>query len=148
MSRSALFAIVLGLAACSHTAEPATPGTGSAAPADPKPSANGLDKDLPKLAERALALYQGVASAFAAAGTDCAVATAKLDALAKEFADVIAANDKVLHDHRAKEMRVALEPHQKELDEAAHAIMDGKTLATCSSDKKFENAFDRLMEPP
>lgn len=139
-------ALALVVAACNHTAEPVTPGTGSSAPAD-APIATALDRDLPRLAGRALALYQGVASAFAGAGEDCAVATTKLDALATEFADVVAANGKVLRDHRAKEMRAALEPHQTELDVAAHAIMDSKTLAACSPDKRFENAFDRLMAP-
>ena len=144
---SRLLALALLVAACSHTAEPATPGTGSAPPSQGSGSGVALDRDLPKLAERALALYQGVAAAFAATGEDCAAATAKLEGLVKDYADVIAANAKVLHDHRAKEMRAALEPHQKDLDAAAHAIMDSKTLATCSPDKRFETAFDRLMAP-
>jgi hypothetical protein len=124
---SRLLALALLVAACSHTAEPATPGTGSAAPTQGSGSASGVT--------------------FAATGEDCAAATAKLEGLVKEFDDVIVANAKVLHDHRAKEMRAALEPHQKELDAAAHAIMESKTLATCSPDKRFENAFDRLMAP-
>jgi len=75
-----------------------------------------LDQDLPRLAQRATTLYQEVASAFATAGVDCAAATARLVALQQTYADVIAANAKILHDGRARELRAALEPHAEALD--------------------------------
>lgn len=90
-------------------------------------------------------MYEAVAATFTATSEDCTAATAKLDELATSFADVIAANAAVMKSHRAKELRAALAPHQERFDVAAKSIMSSKTLTTCSSDKAFEHAFDRLM---
>jgi len=114
------------------------------APADAGP----LDRDLPRLATRALALYQDVAAAFAAVGEDCAAATEKLGELHGRYADVVAANAKVMHDGRAQELRAALAPHSAQLDAAAQAIVGAKTLPKCSQDAAFAHAYDALFEAP
>lgn len=148
--------IVLLLAACPHPAEKPTPkppdpptgGSGTAtAPPDAAPPRS-LDQDLPRLAGRATKLYQDVAAAFAAAGEDCAGATAKLGALQTEYGEVVIANAKVLHDGRARELRVALEPHATELDAAAKSIVDSVTMRTCAPDHAFTDAFDKLVGAP
>src|SRR5262249_28156808 len=142
------------LLACNHSADPATPltpppgdthaggggsGSGSAAASDPT-----LDHDLAKLAKLSVGMYKDMGAAFTVAGADCKPATQKLGELAKQYRDVPIANAKVLHDHRAKDMRAALAPFQAELDTAGQSIASSKTLATCSGDKAFEDAFDKL----
>lgn len=107
-----------------------------------------LDQDLPRLAKRATALYRDVAQAFEAAGEDCAVATSKLEALQATYADVIAANAKVLHENRARDLRVALEPHAAVLDAAAQAIVQSKTMAACAAVPAFTDTFDALVGAP
>jgi hypothetical protein len=151
MTRWACVAFVLG---CGHPAAPAEPittapprhdaGAGDAAAAKP------LDEDLPRLATRSVALYQDLLKALTEAGADCAVATTKLNALVDDYADVIAANAKVLHAgrDRVKLLRAALEPHQDELDASAKAIVGSTTLATCHDDKPFAMAMDRLVGEP
>ncbi len=146
MSRLVL-ALLVG--ACNHPPSPTPVTTGSAtADAAPGDADVALDRDLPKLALRALALYKDVAQAFVAAGEDCPAAIAKLGALQSTYADVVAANAKVLREHRAKELRAALAPYQDDFDAAAQSIMGSKTLATCAPDKAFEQAFDRLVATP
>jgi len=136
--------------ACSGTppppAQPAAPPP--AIVADAAVDAAPLDQDLPRLAERSLAMYKDVAKAFAAAGSDCAAATTRLDQLAAAYRDVVAANAKVLHDGRAKELRVALEPHDEEFNRAAQAVMQSPTMSRCSQDRAFAKAFDELLEAP
>jgi hypothetical protein len=107
-----------------------------------------LDRDLPRLAERATRLYQDVVQVFASAGEDCAAATTKLAAMQKTYADVVAANAKVLHDGRAKELRVALEAHADDLDAAARSIVGSPTMKHCSPDHAFTDAFDELVGAP
>ena len=144
--RAAVFVI---LAACGHPAPPTGAGSAARPPADAAIDAPvTLDQDLAKLAERALALYEAVGAAFATAGENCAAATTALDELATTYGDVVAANAKVMKDHRAKELRAALAPHQDRFDAAAKAIMTSKTIAKCAPEKAFEHAFDRLMESP
>jgi len=150
-----VLSIALLLAACPRSApgpEPRTTttpagGSGSAAPSPDAATAT-LDQDLPRLASRAARLYQEVAAAFGAAGEDCAAATAKLGTLQAEYADVIAANAKVLHDGRARELRAALEPHAAELDASAKAIVDSTTMRRCSPDRAFADSFDKLVGAP
>jgi len=151
--------IALLLAACPRPAPtpdprpPAGSGSGAGSGSDvaaaaPDAPTGALDQDLPRLAARATKLYQEVAAAFGAAGEDCAAATAKLGVLQTDYADVIAANAKVLHDGRARELRAALEPHAAELDAAAKAIVDSKTMRRCSPDRAFADSFDKLVGAP
>ena len=115
-----------------------------AAPAPTGP----LDRDLPRLAQRAVALYEAVVVAFRAAGTDCAAATTKLGTLRTEFGEVIVANAKVLHEGRARELKVALAKHGDKLDAAAKEIVGSQTMSKCTSDRAFTKAFDELVGAP
>jgi hypothetical protein len=134
---------------CGHPAAPANPGTGAPAnaPADaavvaPVP----LDQDLPRLAERAVKLYLDWKVALDEAGTDCAQATTKMNAIADANADVIEANRKILRGDRArvKELRAELDKHQADLDASAKAIVESKTMQACFQDPAFSKALDRL----
>ncbi len=149
---SAVLAVlcVVGLVACPPAAAPVEPvkPTQPTAPPDAAPPPVPLDQDLPRLAERATKLYQEVAAAFTAAGENCSDATAKLGALQQTYADVIAANAKVLQEGRARALRTALEPHAEALDAAAKTIVASKTMAKCSADRAFTNTFDELVGAP
>lgn len=140
---------VVGLTACPPAAAPVEPAepTQPIAPPDAAPPV-ALDQDLPRLAERATRLYQDVAEAFATVGVDCAGATTRLRALQQTYADVVAANAKVLHDGRARELRAALVPHAEALDAAAKSIVDSQTMAKCSPDRAFTDTFDELVGAP
>jgi hypothetical protein len=150
-----LAALCVGLVvnACGHPApvEPAKPSPApAAAPVEVVVDAAvpvALDQDLPRLAERATKLYQEVAQAFATTG-NCAAATAKLKELQATYADVIAANAKVLHDGRARELRAALEPHAEALDASAKAIVESPAMSACSQDRAFTDSFDELVGAP
>lgn len=149
--RRALF-IVLAVAACGSSAPAAPPVTPvpAPAPAPAPPAADAsvpvaLDQDLPRLAARATELYQAMAEAFGRAGTDCAAATARLTELQSAYADVIAANAKVIHEGRNAELRAALQPHAQALDTAARAVVESTTMATCAPDPAFIEAYDRLV---
>jgi len=140
---------VVGLTACPPAAAPVEPAkpTPPVSPPDAAPMV-ALDQDLPRLAKRATSLYQNIAEAFATVGVDCAAATARLRALQETYADVVAANAKVLHDGRARELRAALEPHAETLDAAAKSIVDSQTMAKCSPDRAFTDTFDELVGAP
>jgi hypothetical protein len=132
---------------CGHPSAPANPGRGSAAPtADASVEAPvALEHDLPRLAVRAVKLYRDWQTALAEAGTDCVVATTKMNAIADANADVIDANRKILRDHaRVKALRLELEKHQAELDASAKAIVESPTMQQCSQDPGFARALDRL----
>ena len=117
--------------------------------AAPQPrDAAGLDQDLPQLATRSLKLYEEVAAAFTAVGEDCAAAATRLGTLRERYLDVVTANEKILHDGRAKELRVALAPYEEQFDAAAKAIVKSPTLAACSQDAAFARAFDELVGAP
>lgn len=123
--------------------------THAAAVADagvPAVNAAPLDQDLPRLVERAIAMYRDIAKAFTASGQDCAAATAKLGQLAAAYRDVVAANAKVLHDGRAKELKAALAPHGDAFDAGARTIMQSATMSKCSQDQAFTKALDQLLE--
>lgn len=147
MSRWAWLAAVA--IACGHAA-PATPGHGSAAPrASPDAGIDAplaLADDLPRLAERAVQLYADWKTALDEAGTDCAAAATKLNALADANADVIAANRQLYRASRTRieQFRAELAKHQAELDASAQAIVDAPAMRTCSSDAAFARAVDRL----
>lgn len=150
MFRERSLALTLATAiGCSGAAPPAH----QAAPpiivdAGPPADAGPLDRDLPRLIDRSLAMYRDIAAAFAASGEDCAAATAKLGELAARDRDVVTANAKVLHDGRGAELRAALEPHGETFDASARAIMQSPTLARCAQDPTFARAFDQLFEAP
>lgn len=127
-------------------ASPMTPAPSAvsvdAAVVEPVP----LDEDLPHLAERAVKLYADWARAFTEAGTDCTLATSKMNEIADTYADVIEANRRILHAGHAKvvAMRDEMRMHEAENDASAKAIMEGPTMARCSSDPAFSKAVDRL----
>ena len=86
--------------------------------------------------------------AFTAVGEDCAAAATRLGTLRERYLDVVTANEKILHDGRAKELRVALAPYEEQFDAAAKAIVKSPTLAACSQDAAFARAFDELVGAP
>jgi hypothetical protein len=146
---------VVAAVACSGTAAPpaeppraAGSPSPSAHPADAGRDATALDQDLPALAARSVTMYQDIARAFAASGEDCAAAAARLRQLAIGYHDVVAANARILHDGRARELRAALEPHGDVFDASARDIVSSPTMARCSQDPAFARAFDELLEPP
>jgi len=148
MTRVVWVAIVV--VACGH---PATPPAVDPHPQPPVAHADAatdapLDHDLPRLALRATKLYQDIVQVLAAAAEDCAAATTKLAGLQTAYADVVAANAKVLHDGRARELRAALESHAAELDAAAKSIVEAKTMKACSADHAFTDTFDTLVGAP
>jgi hypothetical protein len=141
-----LFAILV--TGCPRNSNPPTDHPGSGAREASVVEAVALDQDLPKLAERGVQLYQDVAAAFAAAGEDCASATTRLSALSKTYADVVVANAKVVHEGRAMELKIALRQFDLKFEEAAKAIMQGKTMPACAQDEAFGKAFNNLVGTP
>lgn len=129
-------------------AAPAGAGAPTVIAAPPPADATPLDQDLPRLVERALALYRDVAGALAASGNDCAAASARLRALSERYRDVVTANAKVLRDGRARQLRAALESHGDEFDAAAQAVIGSPVMAKCAPDPAFGKAFDELLAPP
>jgi len=152
MSRRGALLIALCAAAGCGSGKPSggpgpTPPTNTpadAAPADAAP----LDRDYPQLATRAIALYEAVAESFRAAGEDCARATTRLGELAATYRDVVTANRKILREGRARELKPALAAHADRFDAAAKSIVESPTMAKCSSDPAFEQAFDDLVGAP
>jgi hypothetical protein len=112
------------------------------------PDAAPLDQDLPRLIERSLAMYQDVAAALGASGTDCAAAIARLGQLAGAYRDVVVANAKVLHDGRARQLRDALALHDEAFSAAAAEVMHAPAMAACAPDPVFTRALDALFAPP
>ncbi|HLL23275.1 MAG TPA: hypothetical protein VK427_14155, partial [Kofleriaceae bacterium] len=99
-------------------------------------------------AQRSVALYADVAATFRAAGANCATATQKLGELRTRYADVTAANTKVLHEGRARELKAALVKYDEQLDAAAKEIVGSQTMSTCTKDRAFTRAFDDLVGAP
>src|SRR4051812_16765627 len=150
MTRVLWIALLVG---CGHPAPAPSPPPHVVGPAPvaPPPDAGPpppLDRDLPRLAALATKLYQDIDAAFAAAGEDCAAAVQKLTALHTTYAEVVVANAKVLRDGRTRDLRAALEPHAADLDAAAKAIVQSRTMATCSPDHVFTDSFDALVGAP
>lgn len=141
--------IAAALACSARSAPPPAPPVAHAAPpADAGVDAAPLDQDLPRLAERSLALYQDIARAFTASGENCSAASARLHELTERYRDVVAANAKVLHDGRAKELRAALDPESDAFDAAAAAVVQSPTMSRCAQDRGFARAFDELVATP
>ena len=122
--------------------------TADAATAAPAPDALPLDRDYPRLAERAIKLYQAIAEAFRVADEDCAAASTKLGELATSYGDVVTANAKVLHEGRAKELKQALGKYSDQFDGAAKSIVQSPAMAKCYRDPAFTKAFDDLVATP
>jgi hypothetical protein len=143
------------LVACSHPAprSGATLGTTHATPdagTSGDGGAVGLEANLPELAKRSVTLYQELAKALADAAGDCAAATRSIDTLATTYADVTAANARVLHagHDRVKQLKTALEPYDASLEQSAKQIADSPTMRACSQSKDFAKAMDRLVGEP
>ena len=116
---------------------------------DAAPLANGpLDRDLPRLAQKSLALYEAVVAVFRAAGANCAQATKQLVELRATYADVGVATAKVLHEGRARELKAALVKYEDQLAAAAKEISASQTMAKCTTDRGFTKAFDDLVGSP
>ena len=147
MSRSLWLALVIG---CGHPAAAVAPPGGGTTATVADASVDGesrpLDEDLPRLADRAVKLYQDWQRAFSDVGTDCTAATARMNALADANADVIAANGNVLHAgrDRMKAMRAEMEKRKDLIDPAAKAVMDAPVMTSCASQPEFARAVDRL----
>ena len=139
---------ILAIAACSSTPPPVPPVSRPAVATDAATADPALDQDLPRLVARSLMMYQDIAAGFAASGSDCAAATAKLGELTGAYRDVVQANAKVVHDGRIEQLRVAMAPHASAFDSAAQAVMQSPTMASCVRDAGFARAFDALFEPP
>ena len=148
--------IAIAVLGCGTKSTPPAPPQPPPPPVDaaivvdvPPPAPLGpLDRDMPRLAERSLKLYESVVETFRTAGADCAAATAKLNALRTEFADVTTANAKVLHEGRGRELKAALAKYDDKLDAAAREIVGSQTMSKCSSDRAFTRAFDELVGAP
>ncbi len=139
--------VLCALAACGHPAPaPEHPG---GTPAPPPDATKPLDEDLPRLAARAVEMYQAQLRALTEAGKDCAAAAAKIDAVADNYADVTAANTKIAHagHEKIKQLKAALAPHDAELDAAAQQIAAAITASNCASDPTFGKALDRFGAP-
>jgi ABC-type amino acid transport substrate-binding protein len=146
------FVLAMLASACGHAPPPQDPpGTThvAAAPADAAPPP-GLDDDPPRLAERSVAMYQALAKLLGEPSTDCVAVAGKLDGIASEYADAIAANAKVLHagHDKIQRLKTAIEPHQAELDTAAQTIGASSTMKACSEQPAFAKAIDRLLGEP
>lgn len=146
MSRWAWLATIA--ISCGHPSAPATPGRGNSAPVRDAGVDAGvaLENDLPRLAQRAVKLYADWKAALDEAGTDCAVATTKMNAIADANRDVIEANRNVLRGsrERVKALRAELDKYQAELDASAKAIATSPAISQCSKDPAFARSFDRL----
>lgn len=137
------------MVACGHPASPPqppkvahTPDAAIDAPGTP------LDQDLPRLTERALQMQKDLLAALTAAGTNCAAAAAKVNAVADANADVIAANAKIVragHD-RIKQLREELAKREADFDAEAQAIAKAITASNCAGNAGFARAFDRISE--
>lgn len=142
---------------CGHAAGPPPPAApvgqthvARAIDAGAPPDAAALEDDMPRLASRAVLLYQAWQKALVDAGEDCAKATASMNAVIERYADVIAANQRILeagHDKVAA-LKQALEAHGPEMDAAAEAIVHSKAMAACTQDKAFAQAIDRIGGSP
>jgi hypothetical protein len=141
-------ALVVAIAACSGAPPAPVKPPIATVDAGPPPDAAPLDRDLPRLAERGVKLYEEVAQAFRAAGEDCPAAIAKLGEIATTYRDVTVANRTVLHEGRARELKTALAPHEDRLDAAAKDIVQSPTMSRCGQEPAFSQAFDDLVGAP
>ena len=152
-ARAAMFAVGCGHAAPAPGPAPGTTHVANASDAGPAvdTAPPKLEDDLPRLAERAVAMFQAWQRALVDANEDCAAATTRLNQLAIEYADVIDANARVVHagHDRVKALRAELAKHDEQMDTAAEAIAHSKTMSKCAGDPAFAHAIDRIGgEPP
>ena len=145
--------------ACRGNPPPVTSATGTAPRATARAAelrspgdAARLDQDLPRLVDRALAMYQDLAGALAASQRDCGAAVARLRELAGTYREVARANARVAADGRDGALAAALEPHREDFERSAQAIVHSATVSRCSVDpafaEAFTKAFDELLEAP
>jgi hypothetical protein len=138
-------AIVITLAGCgSHP--PSTEATRLPPPVDAAVDAAPLDHDLDRLAARSVEMFDALARVLAA-GDDCAGATARLGQLEARYADVIAANARVLHDGRELQLKLALRHYDDRFQAAAKRVMSAPVLVVCAGDARFTAAYERLAGP-
>lgn len=123
---------------------PADAGTAPVADAPPQ---GPLDQNLDRLAERSVALYGDVVRAFEAVRENCPAAATRLDELARTYADVIAANAKVLHEGREMQLKIALRRFDDQFQKAAKSIVQSKTIAACFQDAAFAKSLEGLVGP-
>jgi hypothetical protein len=150
-ARAALFAVGCGHAAPAPATPPGTTHVARTADAGVDTGPPKLEDDLPRLAERAVALFQGWQRVLADSGEDCGAATTKMNQLAIDFADVIEANSHVVHSghDKIKQLRAELAKYDEQMDTAAEAIAHSKTMSKCASEPAFSRAVDRIGgEPP
>lgn len=121
-------------------------GTGGAKQPAHTSSAMALEDDLPRLAERMAKLYRDWKQAFAEAGTNCAAATSRMNALVDANRDLREASQRLLRAGHAKvqAFRAERAKYDTEIDANAKAIFESPTLAKCKQDAAFSRALDRL----
>jgi hypothetical protein len=140
--------LVVALGCGSHPPAPTEPAPHPHAVVDAAvPDAGPLDQDLDRLATRSLGLLDELGRAFATVGEDCTAATAKLGELSTRYADVIAANAKLLQEGREMQLKLALRRYEERFLAAAKLVMESKTVAACALDDPFTRAFGRLAGP-
>ena len=130
--------------ACGHASTPATPAPTSAPARTDAPVA--LENDLPRMAERMAQMYRDWKQAFADAGSDCVVATTKMNALVDANRDLSEASRRLLHagHERVKAFKAERAKYDAEIDANAKAIFESPTINACKNDKAFSRAFDRM----
>jgi len=91
-------------------------------------------------------LYRDWKQAFAEAGTNCAAATSRMNALVDANRDLREASQHVLRAGHAKvkALRIEREKYDAEIDANAKAIFESPTLAKCKKDPAFSRALERL----
>ena len=133
---------------CGHPSAPVKPATGGPVGTAPSDAAvtKPLDEDLPAMADRAVKLYLDWKAALDAAGTDCAAAATKMNAVADANTEMLAANERLYKGprERVKAFRAELDKRAEQIDPAAKAILDSPAMKKCGSDPAFSRALDRL----
>ena len=114
-----------------------------AAPAPP-PAPLPLDRDLPALARRTLALYEATAQLLSS-GVSCADATVQLGSLRTAHAADLAARATVIAEARTPALQIALDAHAGSLGAAASAILGAPLMKTCAPDRAFTDAYEVLF---
>ena len=137
--------LVLALAAtaCGHAAPAPAPVVPRPAPvvATPPPAPPlPLDRDLPRLADRVLAMYEAIGDALTGS---CDEVTGRLATLPVD--DVVAAIATVLHDGRGRDLHAALARRDPRFAELGRRITGSPVMASCASDPAFTAAFEKVV---
>jgi len=92
-------------------------------------------------------MYSDWAAAVKDPQLDCPAATARINALADKYAEVIAANRAVLKAGRAKvrAFRAELEKYEAEMQPVAKSITESPVMSRCAPNPDFAKAIDRLQ---